>query len=103
MSRTVSQTKHCSVCFKAGMPEEVYTSHFVRESRDVSSRTTCPIVKNNICGNCGKKGHFKSSCKVTERKIAEIKVSKVVVKTSNKFDFPSDSDSEDEYEDECDD
>jgi hypothetical protein len=79
------------------MPEEVYSSHYVRETRDVGSRVTCPIVKHNICGKCGKTGHFKSSCKVTQKKVEPVKVVKAdpAIKTANRFDFSSD---ESEYE-----
>jgi hypothetical protein len=84
------------------MPLEIYSSHYVRETRDVGSRVTCPIVKHNVCGKCGKTGHFKGSCKVSQqKKSTPIKVVKVAaVKTTNKFDFPSDS--EDEADDEAD-
>jgi len=107
MSRTTktNPVKHCSVCFKAGMPLEIYSSHYVRETRDVGSRVTCPIVKHNVCGKCGKTGHFKGSCKVSQqKKSTPIKVVKVVpVKTVNKFDFLSDSEDEaDEADDELD-
>jgi hypothetical protein len=96
----MSSTKHCSVCAKAGMPEEVYSSHYVRESRDPHSRVTCPLIKYNKCGKCGKTGHFSSTCKVTERKpepVKQIKVNKVQV--ANRFAFSdSDTDESDEPE-----
>ena len=96
MSRTASKSqKHCPVCAKAGMPPEVYTTHFVRETRDVASRVTCPIVKNNICSRCGNKGHFVSSCKVVFREKAPLQVvQKVKVKTTNAYDFGSESEDE---------
>lgn len=96
----MSSTKHCSVCAKAGMPEEVYSSHYVRESRDPHSRVTCPLIKYNKCGKCGKTGHFSSTCKVTERKpepVKQIKVSKVQV--TNRFNF-SDSETDEPETDE---
>ena len=96
MSRT---QKHCTICAKAGLPEEVYRSHYVRETRDISSRVTCPLLKNNICSKCGLKGHFVGSCKVVkrEKKVVTVQVTKVVAK--NAFDFGSDeSDEEQEQE-----
>ena len=98
MSRTVSKSqKHCSICAKAGFPEEVYSSHFVRETRDIASRVTCPLLKNNICSRCSKKGHFVSSCKVVFREKAPVQViQKVKVRTTNAYDFGSESEDEPE-------
>jgi hypothetical protein len=93
MSRQ-AQAKYCPVCAKAGMPEEVYTSHYVRETRDPSSRVTCPTIKFNKCGKCGKTGHFSSTCKVVERVAKPVTIKKEQkVKVTNRFAF-SDSDSE---------
>ena len=98
MSRTMSRTsrpqKHCSICSNAGFPEEVYSSHFVRETRDIASRVTCPLLKNNICSRCNKKGHFVSSCKVVFRE--KTKPLQVIqkVKTVNAYDFGSESEDE---------
>jgi len=98
MSRTVSKSqKHCPICAKAGFPEEVYSNHFVRETRDIASRVTCPLLKNNICSRCGKKGHFVSSCKVVFRESlhrAPTQVNQVKIKTSTRYVFDSESDEE---------
>lgn len=100
MSRTMSRSqKHCPVCAKAGMPPEVYGSHFVRETRDIASRTTCPLVKNNICSKCGKKGHFGSSCKVVFREKTAKPVQVIQkVKTISAYDFGSESEDEEPKE-----
>ena len=100
MSRQSSQVKkHCPVCAKAGMPEEVYSTHYVRESRDPNSRVTCPMIKFNKCGKCGKTGHFSSTCMVVQRRpenpvVKTVKVNKVQV--ANRFDFSSDSEKSDD-------
>ena len=97
MSRQ-TQVKHCPVCAKAGMPKEVYSSHYVRESRDPSSRVTCPTIKFNKCGKCGKTGHFSSTCKVTERKaVKPVTVKKERVNVTNRF-AALDSDTESDEE-----
>jgi len=94
-----AQTKHCTICANAGLPKEVYSTHFIRESRDMSSRVTCPLLKNNVCGKCQLKGHFASSCKVVFRKKEDaVKVEKPKIITKNAYDFGSES--EDEPEDE---
>ena len=86
--------KHCPICAKAGMPPEIVSSHYVRESRDPSSRVTCPIIIHNLCSKCGKKGHFATTCKVVFHARKEvITAEKPKIATSNKFCF---SDSEDE-------
>jgi len=92
-----SVQKHCSVCAKAGMPPEVFTTHFVRETRDISSRVTCPLLKNNICSKCGLKGHFAGSCKVVKREKKQVSTIQVAkVSSKNMFDFGSESDESDE-------
>jgi hypothetical protein len=92
-----AQTKHCTICANAGLPSEVYSTHYIRESRDPSSRVTCPLLKNNICSKCKLKGHFASSCKVVIRKKPEaVAVEKPKIKTKNVFDFGSGSESEED-------
>jgi hypothetical protein len=88
-------TKYCPVCAKKGFPEEVYTSHNVRETRDPSSRVTCPTIKFNKCGICGTLGHFAGSCRVTKKEKVVAPIQKNVVKVANRFAF-SESDSEEE-------
>ena len=91
----MSQTKRCTICVNAGMPPEVYTTHFVRETRDISSKVTCPILKNNICSKCGMKGHFAGSCKVVKReKVQAPMIRAAKVATTNNYDFGSESEEE---------
>uniref|UniRef100_A0A6C0HS14 Nanos-type domain-containing protein n=1 Tax=viral metagenome TaxID=1070528 RepID=A0A6C0HS14_9ZZZZ len=94
-----AQTKHCTICANAGLPKEVYSTHFIRESRDKSSRVTCPLLKNNICSKCQLKGHFASSCKVVIHKKPDVvKVEKPKISTKNTYDFGSESEDEPEPE-----
>jgi hypothetical protein len=89
----------CSVCFNAGYPEEVYTSHWVRETRDKNSRVVCPVIKNMVCKRCFKKGHNAKLCKVRLETDVTIQSppAKTLVKTNtNKFDFGDESDEEQE-------
>jgi len=92
-----AQTKHCTICANAGLPKEVYSTHFIRESRDISSRVTCPLLKNNVCSKCQLKGHFASSCKVVfHKKEAAVRVEKPKIITKNAYDFGSESEDEPE-------
>ena len=88
--------KHCSVCAKAGMSEEIVTSHYVRETRDPGSRVTCPLIRQAICGRCGKNGHFATSCKVVYREPKALNVKTARTVTSNRFCFSDSDESEDE-------
>ena len=96
---TVSRTKCCKVCKDAGEPENVYSSHYVK---DREGNVTCPKLKAIVCLNCGKRGHTSSYCKAPSAKIVAEKTKKlsepVVSKqsTKGKFDCLFEDDSDDE-------
>ena len=52
----------CRFCFdnKIDGPHD----HFLRESKDPSSRVLCHMLLNTICMKCNKKGHTEKYCKV---------------------------------------
>ena len=54
----------CKVCLDAGKPEDVYTSHWVK---DLSGKTICPTLLNTECRFCYKLGHTTKFCKEIER------------------------------------
>ena len=58
----------CRFCFdnKINGPH----NHFLRESKNPSSRLTCPLLLNTQCLKCNKKGHTVNYCRV---KVGEIK------------------------------
>lgn len=60
--------KHCKVCQDAGYSEKEYTSHFIRETPDPSSRVVCPTLLALDCRYCLKKGHTVSYCPVLKQK-----------------------------------
>jgi hypothetical protein len=106
-AKPVVINKHCAFCFNAGEPESAYTSHFLRESKDSHSKVVCPLLLNNECPCCGKKGHTRKECKikynkkVTQEPVAKAtnnKVTKAAHKSINCFDALMSSDSEDERE-----
>lgn len=52
----------CPICKKNGRPESEYTSHFIRETPDETSRITCPILLAMVCNHCGENGHIVAKC-----------------------------------------
>ena len=54
----------CRFCFdnKIDGPH----NHFLRESKEPSSRVTCPLLLNTLCLKCNKKGHTANYCRVKE-------------------------------------
>ena len=54
----------CKVCQDAGKPENIYTSHYTRESADPKSKVTCPTLLALECRYCFKKGHTVKYCGV---------------------------------------
>lgn len=63
MSRNNTKlTAHCKVCQDAGKSEEIYRSHFIRETRDPNSRVICPTLLSQECRFCFKKGHTTKYC-----------------------------------------
>ena len=63
----------CRYCFdnKIDGPH----NHFLRESKDPSSRVTCPLLLNTQCLKCNKKGHTAKYCRVKANQ-KEVKMTK---------------------------
>ena len=63
----------CRFCFdnKIDGPH----NHFLRESKDPSSRVMCPLLLNTQCLKCNKKGHTANYCRV-KAKPSEVKMTK---------------------------
>jgi len=108
MFSKISPKKYCKVCHDAGKSETEYTSHFIRESRDPSSKVVCPTLLSLECRYCSKKGHTVKYCKILEKdKISETRQSQRSItntksKSQEKYKQPNnmfsnlESDSEDE-------
>ena len=62
LNRTQQVKPFCKVCFDSGKPESLYNSHFVRASRDPTSRVTCPTLLSTECRYCSAVGHTVSKC-----------------------------------------
>ncbi|MFY7727973.1 MAG: hypothetical protein ACOVRN_00500 [Flavobacterium sp.] len=61
---SASKKPCCKVCQDAGKPEEVYTSHWVK---DLTGKTVCPTLLNAECRFCHKLGHTTKYCKELEK------------------------------------
>ena len=60
---TLPQCPHCSNLNMSRRSGDLLpTDHFLRESRDPSSPTVCPELKNTQCQLCFKMGHTRSHC-----------------------------------------
>jgi hypothetical protein len=69
MSRRIQQeSKYCKVCHDSGKPENIYKSHFIRESRVPNSRIVCPTLLSIECRYCFKKGHTIKYCPTLKNK-----------------------------------
>lgn len=64
LSKQNMKTKYCKVCHDTGKDEKTYTSHYVRETPDPSSRIVCPTLLSMECKYCYKKGHTVKHCKI---------------------------------------
>lgn len=51
----VGANAYCDVCFKKGLDESVYKSHFTKTSAGV---VCCPTILATVCRYCGKNGHW---------------------------------------------
>lgn len=60
--------KYCKVCHDTGKDEKTYTSHYVRETPDPTSRIVCPTLLSMECKYCYKKGHTVKFCKVIKNR-----------------------------------
>jgi len=62
LNRSQQLKPFCKICFDTGKTEEMYDSHFVRETRDPNSRIVCPTLLALECRFCFARGHTVSKC-----------------------------------------
>lgn len=55
---------YCKVCHDAGLTEDIYTSHFIRKSKDPNSPVVCPTLLGQNCRYCLQLGHTVKYCPV---------------------------------------
>lgn len=62
-SGAVMKKPFCKVCYDAGKPEALYTSHYVKASMEPGACIVCPTLLAISCLHCGENGHNVSHCK----------------------------------------
>jgi hypothetical protein len=62
LNRSQQVKPFCKICFDTGKAESLYSSHFVRETRDPNSRIVCPTLLALECRYCFASGHTVSKC-----------------------------------------
>jgi hypothetical protein len=61
--KKTSAKPYCKVCHDAGKPENVYTSHFVKDKQGPEGKVACPYLLSLTCTYCKKKeGHTAKHC-----------------------------------------
>ena len=60
--------KFCKICKDMGKSTEEYTSHYVRETPDPTSKVVCPVLIAAVCRYCKAGGHTVKHCPKIEAK-----------------------------------
>lgn len=55
-------TPFCKVCYDAGLPNQNFTSHFVKDQPGPNGKVVCPTLLAQKCLICGVPGHTSSYC-----------------------------------------
>jgi hypothetical protein len=73
-SRKNVVSPYCATCKKAGEPENVYLSHFTKDTP--GGKVTCPTIKNFRCKECGESGHIANEkyCPVMRERCSRISI-----------------------------
>ena len=74
-------TAYCKVCHDAGRPKSEYTSHFVKDKKGPGGKVVCPLLLNQECRYCHKKGHtLKSALRLRQKKPGDMSTSRLNVR-----------------------
>jgi len=63
----INLTPFCKVCFDAGKPTSVYSSHYTRENPAPGSKVVCPLLLSQKCNYCHKPGHTIRYCSILRK------------------------------------
>ncbi len=61
-STKAPQQKFCAYCKAKGLPESVFTTHFVKDAPGPKGKVICPELLKNECGYCHDLGHTPKHC-----------------------------------------
>jgi hypothetical protein len=96
-------TPYCKVCHDSGKDESIYTSHFIRETRDANSKIVCPTLLSLECRYCSKPGHTVKYCKeikkISQGKITHVPKKCIPLPLPNNLFCVLDSDNEEQEDD----
>ena len=79
-------SKFCSFCKSKGLPEAIFTSHFVKDQPGSKGKVCCPELLKNECGYCHVIGHTPKFCpklKARDERRKKAKAAKRMAKASN--------------------
>ena len=67
------RTPYCDTCYRKGLSEKEYTSHYTKSEPGPRGVVVCPTILNAVCKACGMKGHWASEkfCSVVRREAKE--------------------------------
>ena len=70
---TAKRTPYCDTCYRKGLSEREYTSHYTKSEPGPRGVIVCPTILNTVCRACGMKGHWASEkfCSVVRREAKE--------------------------------
>ena len=54
------RTPYCDTCYRKGLSEKEYTSHYTKSEPGPRGVIVCPTILNSVCRACGMKGHWAS-------------------------------------------
>lgn len=89
------KTPYCDTCYRKGVSEKEYTSHYTKSEPGPRGVIVCPTILNSLCRACGGKGHWASEkfCPLMRREARnkereqKVIVAPVVVKKMNQNRF----------------
>jgi hypothetical protein len=70
--------KFCKICKDIGKTRDEYTSHYVRETPNPSSRVLCPVLLSSVCRYCKEGGHTVKHCPKIGAKNQNVKDAPIV-------------------------
>ena len=89
------KTPYCDTCYRKGVSEKEYTSHYTKSEPGPRGVIVCPTILNSLCRACGGKGHWASEkfCPLMRREARnkereqKVVLAPVVVKKTNQNRF----------------